>query len=209
MVHATPAVQDGLAFIAGCDAMLPRDPHRRRQGVYQIESGAYTGASPVIDGDRAYFGTFDNEVLALDLKRAHGALALLPIPIASSRSTRRPRSPTAASSSAAATSWSTRIDATTGKAAWTFATRARVDSSPVVAGGRVYVGSSDGRLYVLDAAIGQEALGVRRRRGAHRLARRRRRPRRHRHRRTAASTCWGESAIRRAEALASASSSEL
>ena len=40
--------------------------------------------------------------------------------------------------------------------AWTFATRARVDSSPVVAGGRVYVGSSDNRLYVLDAATGRK-----------------------------------------------------
>ena len=35
--------------------------------MYQIESGAYTGASPVVDGDRAYFGTFNFEVLALDL----------------------------------------------------------------------------------------------------------------------------------------------
>ena len=48
------------------------------------------------------------------------------------------------------------IDAATGKAAWTFPTRARVDSSPVVAGSRVYVGSSDGRLYVLDAASGRK-----------------------------------------------------
>ena len=48
------------------------------------------------------------------------------------------------------------IDAATGKAAWTFATRARVDSSPAVAGGRVFVGSSDGKLYVLDAATGQK-----------------------------------------------------
>ncbi len=29
-----------------------------------------------------------------------------------------------------------------------------MDSSPAVAGGRVYVGSNDGRLYVLDAASG-------------------------------------------------------
>jgi outer membrane protein assembly factor BamB len=48
------------------------------------------------------------------------------------------------------------IDAKSGKAVWTFATRARVDSSPVAAGGRIYVGSSDGRLYVLDAATGQK-----------------------------------------------------
>jgi outer membrane protein assembly factor BamB len=48
------------------------------------------------------------------------------------------------------------IDVTTGKSAWTFAARARVDSSPAVAGGRVYIGSSDGRLYVLDAEDGKK-----------------------------------------------------
>jgi outer membrane protein assembly factor BamB len=48
------------------------------------------------------------------------------------------------------------IDTATGKAIWTFPTRARVDSSPVVAGGRVYIGSGDGRLYVLDSASGQK-----------------------------------------------------
>ena len=34
------------------------------------------------------------------------------------------------------------IDMQTGKRVWTFPTRARVDSSPVVAGGRVYVGAT-------------------------------------------------------------------
>ena len=34
-------------------------------------------------------------------------------------------------------------------------TRARVDSSPVVAGGRAYVGSNDGKLYVVDVATGK------------------------------------------------------
>ena len=37
-----------------------------------------------------------------------------------------------------------------GKRVWTFQTRARVESSPAIAGGRVYIGSNDGRLYVLD-----------------------------------------------------------
>ena len=41
---------------------------------------------------------------------------------------------------------------------WTFTTRARVDSSPVVAGGRVYVGSNDGKLYVLDAGTGKSVF---------------------------------------------------
>src|SRR5258705_182304 len=38
----------------------------------------------------------------------------------------------------------------TGKASWTFTTKARVESSPAIAGGRVFVGSNDGRFYVLN-----------------------------------------------------------
>ena len=45
-----------------------------------------------------------------------------------------------------------RLNAKTGKPFWTFPTRARVDSSPAIAGGRVYIGSNDGQFYVLDAA---------------------------------------------------------
>ena len=36
---------------------------------YHVESGAYTGASPLLDNGRAYFGTFNYEVLAVDLKQ--------------------------------------------------------------------------------------------------------------------------------------------
>src|SRR5437867_29457 len=44
--------------------------------------------------------------------------------------------------------------AETGKELWTFATRSRVESSPAIVDGRVYIGSNDGRFYVLDAANG-------------------------------------------------------
>ena len=47
------------------------------------------------------------------------------------------------------------LDAKTGKARWTYMTRARIDSSPAIAGGRVYVGSNDGRFYALDLASGK------------------------------------------------------
>jgi outer membrane protein assembly factor BamB len=46
------------------------------------------------------------------------------------------------------------IDAATGRELWTFMTRARVESSPVVADGRVFIGSNDGNFYVLDAKSG-------------------------------------------------------
>jgi outer membrane protein assembly factor BamB len=41
-----------------------------------------------------------------------------------------------------------------GKGVWTFTTSARVESSPAIAGGRVFVGSNDGRFYVLNLSTG-------------------------------------------------------
>ena len=43
-----------------------------------------------------------------------------------------------------------------GQAVWSFSTRGKVDSSPVVCGDKVVVGSDDGRLYVVSLAQGKE-----------------------------------------------------
>ena len=102
-----------------------------------------------------YFGTFNNEVLALDL----GSQDMLwryehhtrHFPFYSSALNvdgkviigGRDRMVHA-------------IDEATGVEVWTFMTRARVDSSPATAGGRVYIGSGDGRLYVLDVETGEK-----------------------------------------------------
>jgi outer membrane protein assembly factor BamB len=102
----------------------------------------------------AYFGTFDNQVVALDLK---------------TRAVRwryeHPDRKFPFYSSAAVTADTVllggrdrmlhALEAGTGKARWTHMTRARIDSSPAVAGQRVYVGSSDGRFYVLDLTSGK------------------------------------------------------
>ena len=43
-----------------------------------------------------------------------------------------------------------------GKPIWSFATRGKVDSSPVVCGDKVVFGSDDGRLYLVSLADGKE-----------------------------------------------------
>ena len=48
------------------------------------------------------------------------------------------------------------FDRSTGKQRWVFPTRGRVESSPVIVGKRVFVGSSDGNLYAVDAQTGKE-----------------------------------------------------
>jgi outer membrane protein assembly factor BamB len=39
---------------------------------------------------------------------------------------------------------------------WSFATRKRIDGSPVVVGKRVFFGSADGKIYALDRTSGKE-----------------------------------------------------
>jgi outer membrane protein assembly factor BamB len=122
--------------------------------VFRIPAGN-TGASPAVEGNRVYLGTFNNEVLAFD-PRASKIIWRYEHP-----DRKFPFYSSAALSDGKVIVGGRdrmvhAIDAASGKPVWTFATRARVDSSPAVAGGRVYIGSGDGRLYVLDGATGRK-----------------------------------------------------
>ena len=126
----------------------------RRQGSVQDSATAYTGASAAIVGNVAYFGTFDNQVIALDLQTRQVQWRY-----------EHPDRKFPFYSSAAVTGGAMVLGGrdkmvhahrrATGKARWTYMTRARIDSSPAIAGGRVFVGSNDGRLYALDLASGK------------------------------------------------------
>jgi outer membrane protein assembly factor BamB len=105
-----------------------------------------------VDGSASY-GTFDSEVLGVDLKARRVSWRY-----------KDPARQFPFYSSAAVVDGRVvlggrdkrvhAVDARSGKALWTFATQARVESSPAVVGSRVFVGSSDGRLYALDLAKG-------------------------------------------------------
>jgi outer membrane protein assembly factor BamB len=152
-VHATSAVDASLAYVAGCDGELRAIRVADGKQAFSIPSGGYTGASPALQGGRAFYGTFEDEVLGVDLEARKVAWRY-----------QHPQRRFPFYSSAALGDGKVvlggrdkhvhALDAATGKAAWTFATRARVDSSPAIAGGRVFVGSGDGRLLALDLKTG-------------------------------------------------------
>ena len=142
-VHATPAVVNGIAYFGGCDEEFRGVRVSDGEEIFAVSSGAYTAASPTIIGTTAFYGTFANEVLALDLDQGvirwryehptrhfpfysspafHNGLVVLG---------GRDRMVHA-------------LNAETGKSQWVFTTRGRIDSSPAIAGDRVYVGSNDG-----------------------------------------------------------------
>jgi outer membrane protein assembly factor BamB len=151
-VHSTPGIADGMAFVAGCDEVFRAINLANGKEVFHIASGAYTGASPALRDGSAFYGTFDNEVLGVNLGTRQISWRY-----------EHPQRKFPFYSSAAVTS--TRVVlggrdklvhglSKDGKEAWTFTTRARVESSPAIAGGRVFVGSNDGRFYVLNLASG-------------------------------------------------------
>lgn len=151
-VHSTPSVSGGVAFIAGCDELFRAIRISDGREMFTVSSGAYTGASPALRGNFAYYGTFDNEVLMVNLTEHRVGWRY-----------QHPQRKFPFYSSAAVTADRVVVGGRdkmihgldeTGKAAWTFATRARVESSPAIASGRVFVGSNDGRFYVLNLSTG-------------------------------------------------------
>jgi outer membrane protein assembly factor BamB len=152
-VMATPAVIRNRTFVAGCDSTLHvLDTSAGGKELASVELGGQTGASCAIVGDRLYVGTMSNQVLAVDWRKAK---------VVWEHDNQRGQ---AFFSSAAVTDDRVIIgcrdkrvyalDRKTGREAWHFATERKVDASPVVAGGRVYVPSLDGNLYVLRLADG-------------------------------------------------------
>jgi eukaryotic-like serine/threonine-protein kinase len=152
-VHGTPAVVDGVAWFAGCDEIFHGIRIADGKEVVSMPAGGNTAASAAFDGQLAFFGNFNNEVVALDLKtKRRKWLYTNPtrqFPFYSSPAVFGGRVVLGGRDKMVHC-----IDAATGRMIWTFATRARVESSPVIAGGQVYIGSNDGRLYVLDLAKG-------------------------------------------------------
>ena len=151
-VHSTPGISSGLAFIAGCDEMFRAIRISDGKEIFSVSSGAYTGASPALRGMAAYYGTFDNEVLMVNLKDHTVGWRY-----------QHPERKFPYYSSAALFMDKVVLGGrdkmvhglnVAGKEVWTFATRARVESSPAIAGGRVFVGSNDGRFYVLNVTSG-------------------------------------------------------
>ena len=151
-VHTTPGVSEGMAFIAGCDEVFRAIRISDGKEMFQVASGNYTGASPALRGGSAFYGTFGNEVLMVSLAERkivwHYEHPQRKFPFYSSAAVTADRVVVGGRDKM--------VHAITpaGKGVWTFATRARVESSPAIAGGRVFIGSNDGTFYVLNLQSG-------------------------------------------------------
>jgi outer membrane protein assembly factor BamB len=145
-VNGSPAVSNGFSFVTGCDEHLRVINILTGKQEYEMNLRTYLIASPAIKGDMLYVGTYASEVIAVDWKKQevlwryknedndfpyHSSAALTEKYVVVGGRDKQLHC----------------IDRATGKGVWTYPTRGRIDSSPVVVGKRVFVGCSDGNLY--------------------------------------------------------------
>lgn len=155
-VNGSPAVTGDVTFVAGCDSVLHVLDAKTGKELAAVDLGGQAAATAAVVGDFAYVGTMANTVVAVDLKKKEKAWSF-------EAATRQ--QPFYASAAAAelivAGSRDKKvygINPKTGKQVWSFTTEGQVDASPVVVGGKVYVGclSDGGEFYVLDLKTGKE-----------------------------------------------------
>jgi outer membrane protein assembly factor BamB len=154
-VHCTPAIDKGRVYISGCDENFRAIDAVTGKQLFMLPLGSYTGASAAVRDDHAYVGTFGNQILAIDLKRR----------VVQWTYEHPTRNFPFYSSAALTADYVVEggrdklvhcLKRSTGAEVWTFSTGARVESSPLIIGNRIFVGSNDGNLYELDLATGKK-----------------------------------------------------
>lgn len=155
--NGSPTVSGDVVFASGCDSHFHAIDAKKGEKLWTVDIGGQAAATSAVGGDVAYVGTVTQQVVAIDLKEKKKLWTFEPADKAQ-----------AFYSSAAVTDALVivgsrdqkvyALDRKTGEEKWSFVTEGMVDPSPVVTGGRVYVGclSATSEFYVLDAATGKK-----------------------------------------------------
>ena len=152
-INGSCAVADGRTVFGGCDALIHVLYLADGRKIKEIDAGAYIAASVALAGDRAYFGHYENEFLCVDIQS--GAVAWryhdLDFPYMAAA---------AVTADCVIFGGFDKVmhclQRSNGTNLWKFATRGKIESSPVVAGGHVIFGSDDGSVYMLALENGKE-----------------------------------------------------
>jgi len=159
-VHCSPCVSDGRVVIAGCDGHIRLIDLATGKQRAAVETEGNFAANAAADAGLAFVGSMSGEYYAVQLKDAKVAWQ------------QRDKGGGACFAGAAVSGGANRVvfasrgrkvfavDGETGEVKWTFVTKGKVDSSPVIvktmrAAEHLLVGSSDGNLYRLQLSDGK------------------------------------------------------
>jgi len=153
-LRCTPTLVDGRALLAGCDSKLHIIDTSDGAEVGSVAIDAPTGATAAIRGRMVYFGTEGGTFYAIKVNSEQ------PVESHVVWTYRDPTRGQPIRSAAAVTDKlvvygsqgksAYGLDPANGNLKWQLAERSRVDSSPVIAGRRVVLATTGGRLQVVD-----------------------------------------------------------
>ncbi len=154
-IRCSPTIVDDFTFVAGCDGQLHVIDLEQGKQVRSVELGGPTGATPAVAGDLLFVGTEGGVVFGIDWREGETRWQY-----AGSQRGGAYRGSAAVAQGIVVIGSRDKmvyaIDAKSGQERWSFPAGARVDSSPVIVGQRVFVGAANGRLFALDLKTGGE-----------------------------------------------------
>jgi outer membrane protein assembly factor BamB len=153
-VHCSPCLTAGQALIAGCDGFLRAIRVRTGAESFHVDIGGNIAATPAYADGRAYVGSYDGRMLCVDLSEKRIVWT-----------EGEDDDPAAFYASAAVRGRAVvfagrdnilrRLDIGDGSEVWAFDARSPMDSSPVIAGDRVFVGCNAGQLFAVGLNDGE------------------------------------------------------
>jgi len=163
-VRSSPTVVDGTCFIGSEDNNLYAVDAATGEEQWTFETGYDIKSSPIVVDGTCFVGSFDGNLYAVDAVTGEEQWTF------ETGDNHIRSSPTVVDETAFVGSWNGNytlrdvetdsnlyaVDAATGEEQWTFETGDRINSSPTVLDGTVFVGSNDNNLYAVDAETGTE-----------------------------------------------------
>ena len=157
-LRCMPTVVGGLAMLAGCDGKLHAIDITTAKEVDSVEIDGPTGSTAAAIDKLVYFGTEEGTFYAIDTAASPPKVLWT---FADKRRKQGIRTAAAVNDTVAVFGSQGKavfaVKLATGEPAWTFPTRTRVESSPLIAGKYAIAATQRGKLFMIDLATGNEA----------------------------------------------------
>jgi outer membrane protein assembly factor BamB len=158
-LRCTPTISAGRAALAGCDSRLYIVDVADGKEIGAVDIDAPTGSTPAMKNDRVYFGTEGGTFYAISFPAEGGNNPLIAWQYRDPKRNQPIRAAAAVSEQIVVYGGQSKaiygLLPDTGAEKWKVTTRARVESSPVIAGNDVVAATAGGKIYVIDAASGE------------------------------------------------------
>jgi outer membrane protein assembly factor BamB len=156
-LRCTPTIINGRAMLAGCDSKLHAIDVNTAQEVDSVAIDGPTGSTPAARGKMIYFGTEQGTFYAIDTSTSPPTIVWN---YADRRRKQGIRTAAAVNDKLAVYGSQGKavfaVDIETGESKWTFPTRTRVESSPLIAGNVAIAATQRGTLHAIDLESGEE-----------------------------------------------------